>query len=145
MSHKINWTPEIQDVFETYLGMEENLTFKVIAQRLTEQFGQPFTKNACVGRAHRARLPPRPPRPEVPRKSKEKRMPIRIDAPILPLEAHRMANGRDLTIYQLHAEDCRWPSNEDRPPFTYCGRTAEEGLPYCPDHCAVAYNTPHKR
>jgi hypothetical protein len=136
---KIEWTSEIQDAFETLLGLEENLTFKEIAKRLTEQFAPlQFTKNACVGRAHRARLPLRP-------KSKGKTMPIRIDAPILPIEAQRPPNGYDLTIYQLHAGDCRYPSEGDRPPYTYCGRPVEEGLSYCPEHCAVVYHAPKQR
>jgi GcrA cell cycle regulator len=145
MSHKIDWTAEIQDAFETLLGLEENLTFEEIARRLTDQFGLPFSKNACVGRAHRMRLPPRPERPKVHRKLKGKTMPIRIDAPILPPEAQRAPNGHDLTIYQLHAGDCRYPSDEARPPYTYCGHPTESGLSYCPNHCKIVYHAPNKK
>jgi hypothetical protein len=142
---KIDWTHEIQDAFETLLGLEEALTFKEIAKRLTDQFGLPFTKNACVGRAHRTRLPLRPERPKIHRTLKGKMMSIRIDAPILPPEAQRTPNGHDLTIYQLHAGDCRYPSEGDRPPYTYCGRPALEGLSYCPGHCVLVYQAPKQR
>lgn len=149
MNPKIEWTSEIQDAFETLLGLEEALTFNEIAKRLSEQFNLPFTKNACVGRAHRMRLPPRPARPEVPsnkkRKSKGKMMPIRVDAPILPPEAVAPSNGHGLTITQLHAGDCRYPSDDARPPYTYCGKPAHGGLSYCPEHCAIVYHAPNKR
>jgi hypothetical protein len=142
---KIKWTAEIQDAFETLLGLEEALTFKEVAKRLTDQFGLPFTRNACIGRAHRTRLPPRPVYSAKPRKPKGKTMTIRIDAPILPPEAVAPPNGHDLTIYQLHHGDCRYPSNENRPPYTYCGRPAHEGLSYCPEHCAIVYQAPKQR
>lgn len=140
---KIEWTSEIQDVFETLLGLEQNLTFQEIAKRLSEQFApRQFTKNACVGRAHRVRLPPRPVKP---RKSKGKTMPIQIDAPILPVEAQRAPNGHDLTIYQLRDGDCHYPSDEARPPYTYCGHATRDGLSYCPEHCKIVYQAPKQR
>lgn len=138
---KIEWTNEVQDCFETLLGREENLTFREIAKRLTDQFGIPFTKNACVGRAHRMRLPPRPAHAAKPKKLKGKMMSIRVDAPILPPEAQRPPNGYDLTIYQLHEGDCRYPSKGDRPPYTYCGHPTESGLSYCPAHCDIVYQS----
>lgn len=147
MSKKIEWTAEIDDFFETLLGQEENLTFKQIAQLMTERFDLPFTKNGCVGRAHRARMPPRAPHrvARKPRKAKVITMPVRVDAPIPPKEALRLTADRALTIYQLQYGDCRYPGNEERPPYSYCGRATRDGASYCPDHHRVVYQTPSKR
>ena len=72
---------------------------------------------------------------------------VRIDAPIVPYEAVRLAEDNALTIYQLGYGDCRWPLGEAmaRPPFLYCGHAAIEGRPYCAAHCAKAYNAPQVR
>ena len=149
MNNKIIWTTEHDDALMTLLGLEENLTFTVIAQRMAEQFALPFTRNSCIGRAHRLKMPPRPEKPiKDPKKRKPREkvvaMPVRIDAPIPPKEAYRPRNGRDLTIYQLGYGDCRWPEG-NQPPLSYCGETAEDGRPYCFAHCEIAYHTPYKR
>ena len=129
MSKKIIWTAALDDALETLLGREEKMTFKQICQLMTEQFGLPFTANGCIGRAHRLRMPPRPPRIRTEKRARPYRkvitMPIRIDAPILPKEAQRALNGRDLTLIQLREGDCRWPSAGDKPPYTYCGRPTQ--------------------
>ena len=147
MSKKIVWTTELDDALETLLGREEKLTFKQICQLMADQFDLPFTANGCIGRAHRLRMPPRPPR--TPRPEKRKRpyrkvitMPVRIDAPIIPKEAQRSGNGRYLTLIQLREGDCRWPSAGDRPPYTYCGRATLRGASFCPGHYGIAYHTP---
>lgn len=151
MSEKIIWTDEIKDAFEILMGREENLTFVEIARRMSDAFGLEFTKNACVGHAHRMRLPPRPVRKKVPSnkslKSKGKMvmLRVRVDAPILPREAQRSPDSHDLTIYQLREGDCRYPSNETKPPYTYCGQATEFGLSYCPHHCEIVYNAPKPR
>jgi hypothetical protein len=136
---KIEWLSEHDDALMTLLGREENLTFSEIHKRMVEQFALPFTRNGCIGRAHRLRLPPRP----TPRK-KAIAMPVRVDAPILPKEARRPPNGRDLTIYQLGYDDCRYPAGE-RPPYSYCGEMTADGRSYCPKHCAIVYHAPNKR
>jgi hypothetical protein len=43
-----------------------------------------------------------------------------------------------LSILDLNGHTCRWPSG-DRPPFFYCGRMPEPGLPYCAEHSAIAF------
>ena len=144
---KIVWTPQIDDALETLLGLEENLTYLQVAAKMNELFGGGFTRNCCIGRAGRLRLPPRAirPRPINPRKPKAKviTMPVRVDAPILPKEAVRKGNSRYLTIYQLDYGVCKYPSG-DSPPYTYCGHATHGGASFCPDHYAVCYQKPRK-
>ena len=64
----ITWTSEMLEMLEAQLGLEEALTYRVVAERMTKAFGVPFTKNSCIGRARRLKMPPRPPRPEYVRK-----------------------------------------------------------------------------
>jgi GcrA cell cycle regulator len=128
------------------------LSMSMLADKLNEEFGTHFTRNAIVGRCHRLSLPGRPapiirsyPQP----KSKPGPKPMRIfkvDAPIMPREAVRLPDGNALTIYQLSYGDCRWPLGETfaRPPFLYCGEPAIDGRPYCGTHCRQAYNAPAK-
>jgi GcrA cell cycle regulator len=146
MTDRIFWTREHDDALMTLLGLEENLTFAMIAKRMSEQFGLDFKRNGCIGRAHRLRMPPRPPRDPVTHKPMDRMITVRssIDAPILPIEARRKSNGRDITIYQLGNGDCRWPEGE-RLSTSYCGQQALDGRPYCAEHCARAYNSPTKR
>jgi GcrA cell cycle regulator len=36
--------------------------------------------------------------------------------------------------------NCLWPIGDPRQPgFHFCGASAIEGKPYCPEHCARAY------
>ena len=139
------WTAEALELLETLAGLEENLTYREIAARMTEQLGTRFTKNSCIGRGRRMRLPPRPSRahrepspnlqPEVPQ----------AFIPIEPIEARVKRNGRDLTMLQSRAGTCRWPSDGDRPPYTYCGKPVSEiGGSWCREHYDVVHQKPRK-
>ena len=39
-----------------------------------------------------------------------------------------------LLIFDLKPGQCRWPSDEEGKPFTFCGANQEAGSPYCPVH-----------
>jgi len=39
-----------------------------------------------------------------------------------------------LLIFDLEPGQCRWPSDEDVKPLTFCGASQEAGSPYCPVH-----------
>jgi hypothetical protein len=138
------WTPEALELLETLAGLEDNLTYREIATRMTAQLGIRFTKNSCIGRGRRMGLPPRPPREHRDRTPDE--TPLHTPqafAPIEPLQRKR--NGHDLTIIELREGVCHWPSDGDKPPYTYCGRpTVALGVSWCRKHYAIACNPPRK-
>lgn len=78
-----------------------------------------ISRNAVIGKAHRLGLQKRP-------------SPIKRSA--------------GATILTLTERMCRWPighpGDED---FHFCGKKTASGLPYCVDHCAVAYQQPQSR
>ena len=139
------WTPEALELLETLAGLEENLTYSEIARRMTTQLGIRFTKNSCIGRGRRLGLPPRRLRNGSP--NLQPAAPLHTAqaiAPIEPIEARRKPNGRDLTMLQLRDGVCHWPSDEDKPPYTYCGRPTRLGNSFCARHRQVAYNLPKR-
>ena len=81
------------------------------ARQIAEKLGG-VTRNAVIGKAHRMGLSSRP-------------SPIKRQEPVAPA---------------AHERSCQWPighpgSNE----FHFCGDSAEQGRPYCTEHCAQAY------
>jgi hypothetical protein len=111
------WTAQIEDRLRQLHA--EGLTFKQIAQQLNAEFDTSLTRNACVGRGYRLRLPSR--------------------ATFRPGQPQR-----PLTIYQLTSAVCHWPVAGERPPYSYCGAPAYQETPFCRKHCAQAYVAPHK-
>jgi len=148
---RIVWTPIIDDALITLLGKEENLTYLQVSAELEKMFGGGFTRNGCIGRAGRLKLPPRAPRPlkEIVQRAREARskvihMPVRIDAPIEPKEARRHINSRHLTLLQLDFGVCKYPEG-DKPPYLYCGQPTDDGASFCAEHVAVCYQKPRKQ
>lgn len=104
------------------------------------------SKNAVVGKAHRLRLSSRP----SPIRH-ERRTPVRRRVPMLtrPVEPPRTAAPEPAppveepqVVTRRHGKgpNCLWPIGDPRQPdFRFCGAPAQEGKPYCTDHCARAY------
>lgn len=46
-----------------------------------------------------------------------------------------------LTIYDLRDGLCKFPSNEDRPPYRYCGQECELGTSWCEQHADVVFSS----
>jgi GcrA cell cycle regulator len=43
-------------------------------------------------------------------------------------------------VLELTSHTCRWPIGDpDDPEFGFCGMKTADGLPYCPEHAAIAY------
>ena len=149
ISSSEKWTPAALEMLDTlaHLEGEQQISYREIAEKMTERFGITFTKNACIGMGRRLRMPPRP---SPLKKKRDGRMlvpkHVRIDAPIEPKEAWRPDEPQRLTIYQLRQGDCKWPLGDmmTRPPFLYCGQETKDGMSYCPEHCERAYNRPGK-
>lgn len=50
------------------------------------------------------------------------------------------------TILSLTERMCRWPIGDPRDQnFRFCGRKAVAGMPYCADHCRMAYQQPQPK
>ncbi len=45
-----------------------------------------------------------------------------------------------LTLLNLHSQSCKWPINDGRPEFYFCGKRRLEDSPYCREHTGKAYN-----
>jgi GcrA cell cycle regulator len=56
--------------------------------------------------------------------------------------------SRHVSLLELRDRDCKWPSGDAPADITFCGAPrfratpAEDALPYCPYHCALAF-VPH--
>jgi GcrA cell cycle regulator len=51
-----------------------------------------------------------------------------------------------VTILDLRDSMCRWPIGDPaRPGFGFCGGRAATGLPYCAEHCRIAYQPAAER
>jgi len=88
------------------------------ASQIAEALGG-ISRNAVIGKAHRLGLQKRP-------------SPIKRSA--------------GATILTLTERMCRWPvghpGDED---FHFCGKKTAPGMPYCAEHCAIAYQQPQSR
>jgi GcrA cell cycle regulator len=51
-----------------------------------------------------------------------------------------------VSILQLNERTCRWPEGDPASSeFRFCGSGTSTGLPYCPYHCAIAYQPSNER
>lgn len=137
------WTPIMLTRFAA-LCADESLTFRAIRDLMNVEFNTDLTRNACIGKARRLAMPPRDPANN-PTLKKEPTVAKIFTFPIQPELAPRSKEPFTIDIYQLRRHDCRWPSSDNnRPPFTYCGRHAPDGR-YCAIHSKQAHSTPRPR
>ena len=141
----IVWTSEIIAALRSLHADKAGYSFSQIATKLSAQFGITVPRNGCIGKARRLGLPLRDATPRKPA-GKEKKIRVRVDAPIPPKIRHR-TTGPGIDIIQLNFSNCHWPLGkiEDYPPYLYCGNPAEFDRPYCRHHCSKAYNSPTKQ
>lgn len=129
------------------LCADQSLTFRQIQREMNAMFETDLTRNACIGKARRLRLPAR----DITNNPAVKEMPVIKPfafAPIAPQLPPRSKEPFTMTIYQLRfSGDCKWPSGaiNDRPPFTYCGCRALSGMPYCAEHTRRAHTASRPR
>ena len=132
-----NDTPGLTQRLQQLLEAPENYPFSTIAPMLSKEFNIRLTKNACIGKSRRLKMPPREARPPKIRQYVYKPRPKPQPRP--PEHAGL------ITIYQLRDYvDCKWPIGQ-WPDILYCGQPQEEGKPYCTKHCDMAYHPGKKQ
>lgn len=145
------------------------------ASRIANEMGGGITRNAVIGKVHRLGLSgrdkkkgsttPRPrkksaekhpslsfeknPQPKIKTEAEKARKPVErqnfsYDYHSLP--PSEMPDCKRVTIMELNDSMCRWPLGDPvSPDFRFCGGDALTGLPYCPYHCAMAYQPASER
>lgn len=149
------WTPEQDAELRANFDAGLPLSYAEMAEVLNGKFGTSYTRNAAIGRGHRLGLTKI--RPNSVPKTGPKRavtpaqrpdIAIRkavalptIPAPFVPrlVEVHT----ENVPLLDLTPNGCRWPSGDGE--FVFCNLPQEPCMPYCPDHCALAYRAPEAR
>ncbi|MEX6724444.1 GcrA family cell cycle regulator [Parapedomonas caeni] len=102
------------------------------ASQIAEELGEGVTRNAVIGKAHRLGLKarPSPVKAEAPKKA----------APPAPKKPKPVVKPERVTLLELSDKVCKWPhGHPGEEDFHFCGKPVQPGFPYCPEHCAVAY------
>ena len=140
------------------------LSFAQISARMLAEYGVWYSRNACIGRAQRLKLAQadrpkaRRERPETPKpweangiskrtyyrhkqaatvpKPKPEPRHFACDA----VTGLRVADvvPRNISIYELTEQTCKWPYGNDAP-FTFCGCPTLEGDSYCHEHTMLSW------
>ena len=70
---------------------------------------------------------------------------VAIDVEAAPL-AELVPFTERATILTLTERTCKWPIGDpSSADFYFCGRHSEPGVPYCPQHCRIAYQPVNDR
>lgn len=145
MTFYAKWPPEHDEALQKHFAA--GLSFAQIAAKLHGEFGASYSRNSCIGRAHRLKLSQaeKPQAKPVARREKREIMvPVRKRnghlLPAIPREEIdiRCAEvvSRNLTIYELNDDTCKWPFG-DAAPYSFCGCQTFPGFPYCAEHVAL--------
>jgi GcrA cell cycle regulator len=135
-----NWTPPVINRFSK-LMQDASLAFSDIANRLSAEFGVPFTRNAVIGRAERNNMV----RPKLRlRPQRRKKTAVQIARTKPPRNVREALPSGAYLLEELGPGDCRWPTG-DRSPFTFCGAAVVEDKPYCLHHAQMAYQNWQRR
>jgi GcrA cell cycle regulator len=125
------------------------------ASQIAKQLGG-VTRNAVIGKVHRLGLSgratpsqpartvfkaPRAPRPVSQAPAAPRRVAAEASAPMpAPRPVYRVEEPGSATVLTLGAHMCKWPIGDpSTESFTFCGRRASDGAPYCIEHAQVAY------
>ena len=109
MTNKFEWNDENIKI------LKNMYTIGAPARDIADKLGT--TRNAVIGKANRLKL-------STSKHDKEK--PKKVKKPI--------------TITYPDDSFCQWPSGHpDEDDFQFCGKPAQDKLPYCEAHCNVAY------
>jgi GcrA cell cycle regulator len=106
---------------------DKGLSASQIAGKLLEG----VTRNAVIGKAHRLGLKSRPsPVKSGPSKPKK----------TTPKPKIKKEDNKTVSLLELNERVCKWPvGHPGEDDFHFCGRESQSGLPYCQEHCVMAY------
>lgn len=101
------------------------------ASQIAEKLGDGITRNAVIGKAHRLKLPSRP-------------SPVKAEAvkkaPPPPEKKEEVGEVKKTMLLELTEQTCKWPiGHPGDADFYFCGKPSRPGVPYCPDHCLMAF------
>jgi hypothetical protein len=121
---KVVWTAEMVSTLEELILENQNASYSKIAEMMVDRFGPGFTKNSCIGKSKRLKMPPRI--------SNVAPLSNGSIMPCIPLPK----KGEPVTIFQLRAGMCKWPlgKDTDKPPYMYCGAPTRDFCSWCDDH-----------
>ncbi len=102
------------------------------ASQIAEKLGDGITRNAVIGKAHRLKLPSRP--------SPVKAEPVKKAPPPPPEKKEEVVETKKTSLLDLTEQTCKWPiGHPGDANFYFCGKPSRPGVPYCPDHCLMAF------
>lgn len=114
-----------------------------------------LTRNAVIGKMSRLGLSRPPGEPAPRRKEGPKESPRRSLHRILKMmraaagpqpEEAPIGCGQRTSLSDLGAQNCRWPiGSPGTDDFGFCGNAPVAGLPYCPGHARMAYQSTARR
>lgn len=102
------------------------------ASQIASDLGEGVTRNAVIGKAHRMGLSSRPSPVKAEPASKPRKSP--------PPRKEKKPSRKYVTLLDLTERMCKWPiGHPGDDDFHFCGKPAAPGMPYCAEHCAMAY------
>lgn len=142
------WTPD--RIAELRRLFEAGLTCSQIAREIC------VTRNAVIGKLSRLGLSRpdggsenrRGPRPRGPARASQGRILklLQADVEPMPFDADESTSGQRCSLLELSPQSCRWPiGSPGAPDFGFCGNDPVGGLPYCPGHARMAYQSAARR
>lgn len=105
------------------------------ASAIAETLGEGLSRNAVIGKAHRLGLAarPSPVKTSDTTAAAERTQPASVTRRAAPKAART-------TLLDLNDRVCKWPiGHPNEADFHFCGKPVSPGFPYCPEHCALAY------
>ncbi|MDA5194796.1 GcrA family cell cycle regulator [Govanella unica] len=102
------------------------------------------TRNAVIGKAHRMGLSSRPSPVKADTAKQASTTAARPAAP--KKQPEKKAVKQRVTLLDLTDRMCKWPfGHPGDADFHFCGKQAEQTVPYCAEHCAQAYQAQTSR
>lgn len=110
------------------------------ASQIAKELAEGVTRNAVIGKAHRMGLASRPSPVKTDPKKKAKKAAEKKAAPKSKIP------GGKVSLLELTERMCKWPiGHPGEVDFHFCGKTSAPTFPYCPSHCAEAYQVQQPR
>ncbi len=103
------------------------------ASQIAAEIGGGITRNAVIGKAHRLKLQARPsPVKGTPQKKEKAPEP----------KKQEIEEVTRTSLLELTEQTCKWPiGHPGDADFYFCGKPSRPGVPYCSEHCKMAFQT----